>query len=97
MPPGCDGADVDDAAASGVEVLERGLGGEQEAEDVEVELLVEVLGRDGFNGAELVDAGVVDENADGAELGGDGLNEGADGVGVGYVGLDGDGLAYLRP
>jgi len=90
---GRDGADVDNASASGIEVFESGLGGEQEAEDVEVELLVEVLGRDGLDGAELVDAGIVDENAYGAKLGDNGLNEGADGIGIGDVGLDGDGLS----
>jgi hypothetical protein len=74
-------------------VLESCLGGEQQAEHVHVELLVEVLRRDGFDGAELVDAGIVDQDADGSQFAGDFGDERADGFGIGQVGLDGDGLA----
>ena len=72
---------------------ERGLRGEQKAEHVEVELLVEVLGRDDFDGSEVVDAGVVDEHIDGAELLHGLRDERPDGIGIGEVGLDGNGLA----
>ena len=41
-------------------MLYRCLGDEQKAENVDVELLVEVLCCNGFNGCELEDAGVVD-------------------------------------
>ena len=58
-----------------------------------IELLVEVIGRDGFERAELIDAGVVDEDVDGAELLDDLADERTDGIGIGHVGLDGDGFA----
>ena len=85
-------ADVDDAAAL-AEVLGRGLGDEQEAEDVDVELLVEVLGGDGFEGAELVDAGVVDEDVELAVVLDGGVDDGLRVGGLGDVALDGDGFA----
>jgi hypothetical protein len=62
-----DGTDVDDGAAFGADVLDGFLDGEEEAEDVEAELLVEVVNGDGFQGGELIDARVVDEDIDAAE------------------------------
>ena len=47
------GTDVDDAAAVGVEVLDGFLRGQQQAEHVEVELLVEVLGGDRLRAARI--------------------------------------------
>jgi hypothetical protein len=74
-------------------VLDRFLGREEEAEDVEVELPVEVLRGDAAEGLEVVDASVVDEDIELAE-GGFGLGEEAGDVfGVRDVSLDGDGLA----
>jgi hypothetical protein len=86
-------ADVDDAAAVGAEALGRFLGGQQQAQDVDVELAVEVLLGDVFQRRELVDAGVVDQDVHAAErlLG---LVEQTGDVGaLGHVALDGDGLA----
>ena len=62
-----DRADVDDAAAGGAEVLHRLLRGEEQPEDVQVELLVEVLLGDAFERGELVDAGVVHQDVEPAE------------------------------
>ena len=88
-----DRADVDDGSAVGADELDGFLGGEEEAEDVEVELLVEVLGCDGSDGLEVVDAGVVDEDVDLA-VGLFGLGEELlDVFELGDVALDGDGLA----
>ena len=75
------------------EVLDRGLRDEQEAEDVDVELLVEVLRRDGFEGRELVDAGVVDQDVELAEGLDGGVDDGLRVGGLGDVSVDGDGLA----
>jgi hypothetical protein len=84
--------DVDDAAALG-EVLGRGLRDQQEAEDVDIELLVEVFGSDGLKGQHFVDTRVVDEDVEFAiGLKGridDGLRVG----GLGDVALDGYGFA----
>ena len=43
------------------------LGAEDEAEDVEIKLLVEGVLGDGFDRGEIVDAGVVDEDIEAAE------------------------------
>jgi hypothetical protein len=60
-----------------------------------------VLGRDGFNGAEVIDAGVVYEYFDGAEFLYGLCDEWTDGVWIGEVGLDGDrfatGRMWMRP
>ena len=87
-----DGADVDDAGAF-AEVLDRGLRGEQEAEDVDVEHLVEVFFGDGLDGRELVDAGVVDEDVEAAEVLDGGVDDALGLGGLGDVAADGDGLA----
>ena len=49
-------------------MLHRSLGGQQEAEHIDVKVLVEVFGGDAVERRELVDAGVVDEDVDRAEL-----------------------------
>ena len=54
---------------------------------------MEVLGGHGLDGREVVDAGVVDEDADGAELLRDCLDQRTDGIGISDVGLHGDSLA----
>ena len=59
-------------------MLDGSLGGEKQAENIEVELLVEVLGRDLFKRAEFIDSGIVDQNVDRTELFSDGLDEGTD-------------------
>jgi len=87
---GDSGADVNDYAAFGAEVGDGGLGGEEERLDVEVEVLVDVLGRDGFQGKELVHAGVVDEDVDTTEGLGCCGDEFGDVSGIGEVGLHGD-------
>ena len=74
-------------------MLNGGLGGEEKAEDVEVELTVEVLGGDGVERREFEDAGVVDEDVDLAELLDGGGDESVDLILFGDVGADGDGLA----
>src|SRR5262249_30085192 len=56
--------DVDDAPALTAEILDRFLGGKNEAEEIQIELLVEVLWRYLFHGRKLVNARVVDENID---------------------------------
>ena len=48
----------------GAEVLDRFLRRQDQAEHVEVELLVEVLGGHVFQRSELVDAGVVDQDVE---------------------------------
>src|ERR1700739_2521342 len=53
------GANVDDAAAFGANELDRFFGGEQEAEHIEIELLVEQFFGYVFQGRELVGSGVV--------------------------------------
>jgi len=60
-------ADVDDAAALRAEVLDCLLRTEDQAQDVQVELLVEVLRGDGFDRCELVDARVVHQDVEPAE------------------------------
>ena len=76
-------------------MLERLLRGEDQAEDVEVELLVEVLGRHLLERGELVDARVVDQDVEPAErllrLG----EQAEDVGGIGHVRLHGDRLAPL--
>src|SRR5206468_2440722 len=61
------GADVDDTAARGTEVLERLARREDDAEHVEIELLAEILDGDVLEGREFVEAGIVDEDVEGAE------------------------------
>ena len=90
---GDSGADVDDYAALGAEVGNGGLCGEEKGLDVEVEMLVDVLGSDGFERKKLVDAGVVDEDVEAAKGLGRGGDELGDLGGIGKVGLHGDGLA----
>ena len=76
-------------------MLDRLLRREQQAQHVQVEHLVEVLGRDLLERGELVDAGVVDEDVELAErllrLGEEPPDVGL----LGDVGLHGDGLAAL--
>jgi len=55
-----DGADVDNGTTIGADVLDGFFRGEQQAEHIEVELLVEVLGGDGFERREFVNASVID-------------------------------------
>ena len=87
-----DRADVDDAAAF-AEVLDGGLGGEQKAEHVDVEDLVVVLFGDGFDRRELVDAGVVDQDVEAAELLDGCVDDALRLGGLGDVAADGDGFA----
>src|SRR3984957_9844173 len=88
------GPDVDDAGAF-AEVLGGGLSGEQEAEDVEVENLVELRLGDGFERAEFVDAGIIDQDID-LFVGLLGFGEELVDVGLlGDVALNGDGFAAL--
>ena len=87
------GADVDDRTALGADELGGTLGGEEEAEDVEVELAVELFRGDTLDGAEGVDAGVVDQDVEFAVLLLD-LGEGAGDVfGFGEVALQRRGFA----
>src|SRR5208282_3553232 len=87
-----DGADINDAGAF-AEMLDGGLGGEEEAEDVDVELAVERIFGDGFEGREFVDAGIVDENIE-ATVVLDGRSDDALGFsGFGNVTTNGDGFA----
>ena len=74
-------------------MIERGLGGQQQAQHVDVELLVEVLGRDPLDGAEFVDAGVIDQRIDGAEFARHLLHKRPDGIRIGQVPLHRDRLA----
>jgi hypothetical protein len=74
-------------------VLDRLLRRQDQAEDVQVELLVEVVGGHVLQRGKLVHAGVVDQDVDPPErpLG---LAEQSADVGLlGHVGLHGDGLA----
>ena len=61
-----DGTDVDDGTPGRTHELYGFLGGEKEAEYVEVELFVEVFGSDGFERPEFEDAGVVDQDIEAA-------------------------------
>ncbi len=71
------------------------LRNQQQAKHVEIEMLVEVFGRDAIQRRELVKARIVDENVDGAErldgLGHHFLHM----AGVGKIAMNGDGLAAL--
>ena len=62
-----DRANIDDASAF-ADMLDGGLRGQQQAEDVDVELPVEMVFGDGFDGAEFIDAGVVDQDIESAEV-----------------------------
>ena len=69
------------------------LRGEQQAEHIEVELLMEVLGGDAFEWRKLEDAGVVHENVEFA-VGAFGFGEQAlDVFEFRNVGMDGDGFS----
>ena len=72
---------------------DRFLGGEQQAEHVEVELLAEVLLVYGFERAELINVRVVDEDIDSAELRLGFVEQFLDVLGFRDVGLDGDRIA----
>src|SRR5260221_1088443 len=86
------GADVDDAGAF-AQVLDGSLRGEQETEDVDVEDLVVVIFCEGFDGQELVDAGVVDQDVEVAEVLDGCVDEALSLSGLGHVAMDGDGFA----
>ena len=92
---GHDRADVDDRAAGRAEMLGGFLRSQDQAEHVEIELLVEVLGRDVFERGKLIDARVVDEDVELVELvlrfGEQPLDVGR----VGDVGLNGHRLAAI--
>src|ERR1700759_1303730 len=75
----CNRSDVDDAATFWIEALECCLRCEQKSENIDVELFVEMLGGERFERSKLVDARVVDQNVDGAELLDDVVDEGTDG------------------
>jgi hypothetical protein len=62
-----DGADVDDTAAVAVEMFQRLLRREDQAEHVQIELLPEMVLGDLFQRRELLNAGVVHENVNAAE------------------------------
>src|ERR1700738_468592 len=66
---------------------ERQEGGSDEVDgaDVDVEEAVEVLGLGGFNGADVADSGVIDEDVEAGDPG----DGGGDGVGAGDVKADG--------
>lgn len=59
--------DIDDAGAF-AKVLDRGLRGEQQTKDVDVENLAVVFFGDAFDGGEFVDARVVDQDVKAAEV-----------------------------
>ena len=59
--------DVDDAAAGGIEIFQRFLRGQQQAEHIQIELLVEMLLGDLFERREFIDARVVHEHVQLAE------------------------------
>jgi hypothetical protein len=87
---GGDGGEVeDDAGFAGLHGGERGGHGEVGAADVDAEEVVEVCGRGGEDGADVGDAGGVDEDIDGdidGDAGGGGCREGqGDGGFVGDV------------
>ena len=62
-----DGADVDDGATAGVEGCDRFLRGEEQAEHVKIELLMEMFRGDLFKRQELIDTSVVHQNVEFAE------------------------------
>ena len=80
---------------AGIEVLRGFLRDQQQAEHIEIEMLVEMFGRDALQRRELVDARIVDENVDRAERL-DGLGDHFFHMpGVGQIAMDGDGFAAL--
>ena len=85
-------ADVDDAGAF-TEVFHGSLRGEQETEDVHVEDLVVVLFGEGIDGEELLDAGVVDEDVEVAEVLDGCVDEALSLSGLRDIATDGDGFA----
>ena len=79
--PGVDsaeGADVDDAAAGSFEMWLRGLGGEEGRAGVGLEHRVPLLDGDGVERGGLEDSGVVDEDVEASEVGGNGVDGVAD-------------------
>src|SRR5207247_6646155 len=59
--------DVDDVSTSRIEQPYRGLRSENQAEHIQIEMLVEVLLRHVFQRGEFIDARVVDENVEPAK------------------------------
>jgi len=87
--------DVDDASALRPKMFGCFLRGEEQAEDVEIEVFVKVVGGNALDRGKLVDSGIVDKNIEPAE-GFLGFGEEAYDVGfLGNVGLNRDGFAPL--
>jgi hypothetical protein len=86
--------DVDHGTAIALEeVIRRRVGDLVGAVQVDVQHAVEALGVDVFWPTERIvriEAGVVDDDIDAAELGGGSVDDGSDGVGIGHVRGDGD-------
>ena len=84
-------ADIDDAAAL-ADVLEGRLGGQEQAQDIDVEHPVKLFFGKGFDRSELVNPGVVDQNVEPAVV----LNGGVDDAlglgGLGDITTDSNGL-----
>src|SRR4029077_19847849 len=90
-----DGPDVDDAGAF-AEVLDRRLGGEQQAEHVDVEVSVKVFFGNVFDRREPVDTRVIDEDIQATELLDRGLDDVLRGPCRGNVAVNCDCLAPGR-
>src|SRR6202021_3862919 len=89
------GANVDDAAARGVEDLQRLTRGLEQAEHIDIEVAMEVLLGEAVDGREAVNTRIVDQDIDVTE-GLFGFGEEAPDVRCGGdVALHGDGLAAL--
>ena len=88
----CARADVDDASAL-ADVFNGGAGGKKDTEYINVEHLVEVVFGDIFNGSELIDAGVVDEDVEAAIVLDGCVDDALRFSGLGDVSADSDGFA----
>ena len=79
--------------AAFAEMGKGGLRGEEKTEDVNVECLVKLFFGEGRDWRKLVDAGVVDQNVEAAEVLDGSVDDALSLSGLGYVSTDGDGLA----
>src|SRR6185312_1122530 len=89
-----DRGEIHDAApAAAAHSRQSGLRDEEAGLEVRVDDVVPIIFGDGIDRLRVGDAGVVDEDVDGAQLGFDGADELRDLSGDGDIGLDGDGAA----
>src|SRR5215216_3083201 len=89
--PAGDRGDVDDVAATGLELVEEDLRGGDRAEEVDLDHLPVVVALITAEGTEQHDAGVVDQHVRAAQLLPHAFGGRNDAVAIGDVGLDGDG------